>query len=302
MVPAQGRAARHTTCRQAAQHVILLAGAGLGFALALAARPAVASDFWDAVRNPGSGSMRAHAQAAVRALAANQAAAALHEAELALDACAHCAGAHVLRGRALAVLGRHGEALVELERALAGDPAAFDGESDALTAAGSALHVDRADFALPVLQRALGRSSDPAIHARAMGMLADAHQAQGAAGLIHAIAAYRDAGAEADADPGVRAGLALALFRQGEHEPALALARRGDAQAAERAIFARALPPAELAARIAVLRMALGDDVATERAWRNAAEGGGPWVEQARAALAAWSAREGRKATRRGTP
>jgi tetratricopeptide (TPR) repeat protein len=280
---------------------VVLAAANAG--VLLAAPSAHASDFWDAVRNPGSGSMRVHIEAAAQALAANQAAVALREAELALGACARCAGARVLRGRALAVLGRHGEALAELEQALARDPAALDAEQDALAAAASALHVDRADLALRVLHHLLGRSSDPAIRARAMGMLGDALQAQGAAGLTRAISAYRDAGADADADPGVRIGLALALLRQGEEEPAFALARRSDGQETERATFARALPPAEFAARIAVLRMALGDEVAADRAWHNAAEGGGPWVEHARAALAARNTRGARKpAAPRGAP
>jgi hypothetical protein len=271
--------------RRYAQHVVALA------ALVFSARPAAASDFWDAVRDPGSGSMRAHALAAARALASNQAAAALNEAEHALASCAHCPDALVLHGRALAALGRPGEALPQFQRARELAPAALDAETDALAAAGSALRVDQPAFAAAVLQRALGAVGDAATRSRALGMLADALQAQGAAGLTQAIAGYRDASADADADPGAAIGLALALFRQGEIEPALALARRADAGETERAIFARALPPAELHARIAVLRMALADDEAAERAWRRAGEGGGPWCDQARAALAAGLAR-----------
>lgn len=234
--------------------------------------------------------MKAHAALAVQALAANQAALGLQHADLAVQACASCVSARVLRGRALAAVGRYGEALAEFERALAGDEEALDAEIDGAAAAGSALRVDRADFAVRVLQRALGRSSEQAPRGRTMSLLADALQAQGPSALEQALVTYRDAGADADADPGARAGLALALFRQGERDTALALARRSDPGDTERAINARALPPAERAARLAVLRMALADDAAAERAWRAAAEGGGPWCEQARAALGASTA------------
>src|SRR5690349_3800317 len=82
-------------CRRHAQQVILATGrvgAARGLLLWLAiAIPALhasrvqASDFWDDVRNPGSSSARAHTQAAERALAGNQAAIALHEAEVAIE-------------------------------------------------------------------------------------------------------------------------------------------------------------------------------------------------------------------------
>ena len=247
---------------------------------------ASASDFWDAVRNPGSGSAHTHALAATQALAANQGALALEQAELAITACASCGNAHVLRGRALAALGRPGEALAEFEHAIAGDVAALDEDPDAEIAAGSALRVARPDFAVAVLRRMLGRDLQPEARRRAMTMLADALQAQGTESLAQAITTYRDASADGDEDAGARVGLALALFRQGQSDPALALARRSDAGESERAINARALPPAELAARSALLHMARGDRTAAEQGWRSAAEGDNPWSEQARSALA----------------
>src|SRR5690348_1943590 len=80
-----------TWCRRRAQHVILARrarGLLLWIAIAIPALPAgraQASDFWDDVRNPGSSSARAHTKTAERALASNQAAIALHEAELAIE-------------------------------------------------------------------------------------------------------------------------------------------------------------------------------------------------------------------------
>lgn len=280
----------------------MVARTGLVIALAspfTAPRAAAASDFWDAVRAPGSSAMHVHVQASNRALAMNQASAALHEAELALGACGQCAPALVLHGRALSALGRPGEALAQLQRALERDPAALDAEPAALAAANSALAVDQPKLAIHVLQRVLASAGDAGGRGRALIMLADALQAEGPAALDQAIATYRDATIEADGDPGAQIGLALALFRKGEHDSALALARRSDAGDIERAVFARALPPAEHAARIALLRMARDDAAAAERAWQRASEGGGPWSEHARGALAGANVRGKAKARTR---
>ena len=250
--------------------------------LVVGAARAHASDFWDEVRNPGLAAQRIHARRAREALAGNRAELALSEADAAIVACAACAQGQVVRGRALAALGRHGEAVVAFERALQSSAAALDAKAaDALAAAFSASYVGRPEIAVSLLERLLARrpSDDP----RALCMLADALQAQGPAMLRRAMMIYREAITASAHARRALLGLALALDRDGAHDEALALARRAAPDSDPEATGAW-LPEPERAARLALWLSAVGDDAAAAAAWQHAAEGGGAFGEHARAA------------------
>lgn len=243
-----------------------------------------ASDFWDSVRTPGLGAARAAIAAGLDALGRNRAREALERADVATSACPRCAEAHTLRGRALAALGRNGDALGAFERARELAPEALLEPATARLAATSALVVGRADIAIAVLGAAhLG--GDPAARDRGELILADAHQASGAAGLPHARALYGAASNRAELAPAVTLGLALALHRSGEIEAALAMARRLQTSEAESATRWPWLPLSERAARIALWLTAVGDLVGAQARWRDASQGGGPFTEHARREL-----------------
>jgi tetratricopeptide (TPR) repeat protein len=291
------------TCRRAAQHVWHVPEAPGSFTnrgsrerwrvwlLALAAAmlvcpgPVRASDFWDEVRNPGLFAHRAHLRKGLDALAANRAELALVEADAAIALCGACADGSVLRGRALAASGRHGEAVVAFENAMRLNATALDLAADALTAAFSAIHVGRPELGATILTRALALRHEPVERGRALAMLADALQAQGPVELKRAIAAYGEAMRDDEARKYVLLGLALALHREGEPAQALSLARRADGSDSNAS--GGWLPEPERAARLALWLEAIGDREAADQAWLRAADGDGPWCAHARSARAA---------------
>jgi tetratricopeptide (TPR) repeat protein len=250
-------------------------------ALALTPRAAVASDFWDEVRSPGLGSQRAHVNKGRDALGQNRPQLALQHADAAVARRAERADGHVLRGRALGALARHGEATAAFEQALALDPHALDDGTAATAAAQSALIVERADLALRVLTSAIARTRNAQMRARALLLTADALQAHGPSALRRAIAAYREALVESAFEKQSLLGLAIALHRAGEHDEALALAVRAGVKPDP-----TWLSPREHAARMALWLLAIGDRAGAEQAWARAAEGGHAWSEHARGALA----------------
>jgi len=240
-----------------------------------------ASDFWDEVRSPGLAAQRAHVARGRDALARNQAELALQHADAAIARRPERADGHVLRGRALGALARHGEATAAFEQALAHDAHALDADGDAAAAAQSALIVDRPDLAIQTMAGSLARIRDARARSLALLILADALQAQGPGELRRAIAAYREALVDVSHEKQAMLGLALALHRAGEHDEALALAQRAGVKPDP-----TWLPRHEHAARMALWLLAIGDRPAAEQAWARAAEGGHAWGNHARSALA----------------
>jgi tetratricopeptide (TPR) repeat protein len=260
---------------------LLLLCAVLASSAPLAPRSARASDFWDEVRSPGLGAQRAHVARGRHALAQNQAVLALQHADAAIARRPERADGHVLRGRALGALARHGEATAAFEQALARDPRALDADRDAAAAAQSALIVDRPDLALHVIAGSLARIRDARARSQALLIMADALQAQGPSELRRAIAAYREALVDIEHEKQAMLGLALALHRAGEHDEAFALAQRAGVKPDPTWLSRH-----EYAARTALWLFAIGDRPAAEQAWTRAAEGGHVWGEHARSALA----------------
>jgi tetratricopeptide (TPR) repeat protein len=272
---------------------VLKAWAALAWLVTLAtAAPGAASDFWDAVRNPGLAAERLHLRRAEEALAQNQADRALAETEAVVNGCPDCAQGHVLRGRALAALGRADDAIAAFERSLALSAGALDDEGAALAAATIAIRVGRADLGTAILTRTLALTSSASTRSAGLVMLADALLALGPGELKRAIAAYGQAMADDGARRHAVLGLALALHRKGEQAQALALARRAE-QEGDPAAASAWLSDPERAARIALWLTAIDDHAAAEKAWLRAAEGDGPWSGHARAAHDALSQRAG---------
>jgi tetratricopeptide (TPR) repeat protein len=295
-------AAKSPTCRRAAQHVILRAGhahdhsghrtrahaaAPRLFACwlalvtaAIGSSNARASDFWDELRTPGLAAQRAHLRRGRQELNDNRPESALTEADAAIGRCASCADGIVLRARAFAALARFADAADSFEQALAVEASALDADvRDALSAAISAGQAGRPALVVRVLERALTRSLDRTSRTRATVMLADALQAQGPSELRRAIVTYREAMLEDDGKLGLL-GLALALDRGGDHDEALALARRIPNEAGPNA-SASWLSASEQAARLGLWLASIGDAAAAEQAWRHAAEGTGAWQAHA---------------------
>ena len=293
------------TCRRTAQHVIQSHGCAhdavarrtrtrrsamfaiavlLGCSwLAFGARPARASDFWDELRTPGLAAQRAHLRRGREALLAGHPQLALTEADAALVRCASCADGAVLRGRALAALGRHAQATACFEQAIVLRPQALDDDTlDASTAAFSAGSSGRPAFAMTILERLLARGLDPQTRARATVMLADALQSQGPATLRRAIVTYREAVVDDSVRTQAVLGLALAIDREGEHQEALALARAAGADTGSDAT-SRWLPDSEREARRGLWLSSIGDVLGAEQAWTRAAQSEGVWQAHARA-------------------
>jgi hypothetical protein len=181
----------------------------------------------------------------------------------------------------LVALGRNGDALAAFERARALDPDALLEATIAQLAAHSSLAVGRADFAIAVLTAARP-ATDAAQRDRGELLLADAHQVAGPPGSSHARALYGAASPRPELAAAVTLGLALALHRAGEIEPALAMARRLQTHEVEHAARSPWLPPAERAARLALWLTAVGDAAGADRHWREAAEGGNAYADHAR--------------------
>jgi tetratricopeptide (TPR) repeat protein len=256
----------------------------LGVTGAIAPNSAAASDFWDNVRAPGLGAYRLHLRLAAAAFAGNRSDVALQEADVAIQKCADCEAAHVMRGRALIAVGRNGEALSAFEHALALDANALSQAADARAAARSAINVGKPELGVAVLRRLLERSDDPRGDPLAQIMLADALQAVGPATLRNAIVAYREA-IEDDASAAQAVlGLALALHRSGDVAQGLALLRRTGPQAGLGTAGGWLSGP-ERAARVGLWLTAIDDLPAARDAWLRAADGGGPWCDHARATL-----------------
>jgi cytochrome c-type biogenesis protein CcmH/NrfG len=259
--------------------VVVLAQWPLGHA-------ARASDFWDKVRTPGIGAHRLHLQRGGEALAANRPDLAQQEAEAAILHCPTCGGGHVLRGRALAAIGRNGEAVAAFERAAALQPDALDRCEDAMVAAMCAINVGRAELGVAVLRRMLVGCKDQSTQELGLLMLADALQVLGPAELRNALVAYREAMQDGAMQAQAAIGLALALHRSGDVEQGLTLARRAGMDAG-RSTAGGWLPGPERAARLALWLTAIGDLPAASDAWLRAADGDGPWSNHARATRSA---------------
>jgi tetratricopeptide (TPR) repeat protein len=203
----------------------------------------------------------------------------------------------VLRGRALARLGRYVEAMAALKEARARDERALDDPAALLTWARVLARSGRAAEAADAYRALLPRAgtltpADRGAAAIEAGMLASA---RGPAGIEEAIAVLRQARQEAqDATQTVAVlALALALDRAGEREESRALlaARvhadpRGSLNDGRvRDMLAVAGTPAEADALEAIALEAI-DPPGAREAWRRYVEssaGRGPWIEHARA-------------------
>lgn len=203
-----------------------------------------------------------------------------------------------LRGRALAHLGRFPEAYAAFAEARKRDARAVDAPAALYAFARSASrsgHEDEARDAfralLPRTAGLLGYERGPAyVEAAVLAM------ARGPAGLDEAIAIFRQARREAVDTMQALAtlGLTLALARSGATEEsratlddrARALARSLTSDARARDWFG---PHAAEADAMAAVGLAGTDDAAAREAWKRYADGAGrtPWIEQAKAALAA---------------
>jgi tetratricopeptide (TPR) repeat protein len=204
----------------------------------------------------------------------------------------------VLRGRALARLGRWNDARTSLEAARSRDPRALDDPAALLTWARVLARTGHAAEAAEAYRALLPRGStlsaaDRGAAAIEAGMLASA---RGAAGLEDAIALLRQARQDAqDATQTVAIlALALALDRAGDKDEARALltarvhadprATLGDPRIRE--ILAVAGAPAEADALEAIALTQL-DPAAAREAWKRYvdAAGHGPWIDHAKAHL-----------------
>lgn len=142
------------------------------------------------------------------------------------------AAPHVLRGRALARLGRHAEALAEFEEAKKRDERALEEPRALFTWAHGLARAGRHAEAIPAYRSLLPRASQLDLHERAAAYVETGLLllAQGPKDLDDALAVLRQARREAQESLQVLGVLALglALERSGEHEQARALlAERG---------------------------------------------------------------------------
>jgi tetratricopeptide (TPR) repeat protein len=204
----------------------------------------------------------------------------------------------VLEGRALAALGKYGEALSALAEGRSRDPRALDDPPALLAWARALGRTGRRDDAAEAYRALLPRSTALSTPDRVAaeieaGLVA---MARGAAGLDEAAAALREAVREGQDEVRVVAvlALALALDRRGDAEEARALLSErthGDPRdgiATSRAKELLAVVPAEAHA-LAALALESTDAVGARDAWQQAIEGApqGPWVGHARAHLGA---------------
>jgi tetratricopeptide (TPR) repeat protein len=264
--------------------LILLAPA-LALATCCPAAPARASDFWDAVRTPGLGAHRRALDGSREALRSGHHEKSLELAERAIEILPDRAGGHVLRGRALGRLSRLPDAMAAFERALQLDPAALDDVNDGADAAYLTSRFARYRLSARILERVLGRMEESSSRNKLFALYGDLLQAMGPGRLRAAMVAYRSSlrGSGEDNDR-ARLGLALALHRQGRVEEAIGRATLLlMASRVDRLIRSLSLPPAERAARAALVREAMSDREAA-RYWEAAADGEGPWQDHAREA------------------
>jgi len=213
----------------------------------------------------------------------------------------------VLRGRALARLGRFPEALAALESARARDERALDEPVALLAWARALAQAGRTKDALDAYRALLPRASLLVTADRGpayveAGLLA---MGEGPGGLPGAVAIFRQGRREAqDTGRAVAAvALALALDRSGEKAEAkatLAALGAGEARAAlEDATLRASLGVGAAPEVFAMLGLTLeGGDAAAARAGRDAwqrylgsAAGSGPWADHAREHLAERGAR-----------
>jgi tetratricopeptide (TPR) repeat protein len=203
----------------------------------------------------------------------------------------------VLRGRALARLGRWADAAAALERAQGLDPHALDDPAALLVWARALGRAGRFDEAEGAYHALLPRSLAlvPAEHGRAELEAALLAERRGEAGADEAIALLRQARRDAQDALQALAGLALALAldREGEKDESrsvLGMTRSGDPRAIVEDARAVAVleTTGDVAESDALAAIGLGDrDAASARAlWSKylAGQGGkGPWADAARA-------------------
>jgi tetratricopeptide (TPR) repeat protein len=212
------------------------------------------------------------------------------------------AGPPVLRGRALARLGRWSEAYAALADAKAKDDRALDEPTALLAWARALARGQRAKEAADAYRALLPRASsltptDRASACLEAGLLA---MARGASGLDDAVPILRQGVRESQDALHVAglAALALALGRAGQHDEAKAtLGQRplGDVRAVlgdvrVRDALATAAGPAEAHALLAVAIEA-ADPAGAREAWRAHADAKGPFADHARAREAALAGR-----------
>jgi tetratricopeptide (TPR) repeat protein len=204
----------------------------------------------------------------------------------------------VLEGRALAALGRYGEALTALRDGQTRDPRALD-DPPALLAWGRALaRTGRTQAAAEAYRALLPRSSalSPGDRVSAEIEAALLAMARGAVGLDEAAAALREALREAqdEAYPIALMALALALDRRGNAEEARALlVERAhgdprDAIGSTRAKQLLAIVPAEAHA-LAAVALEPTDTAGARDEWQRTLDEApsGAWAAHARAHLTA---------------
>ncbi len=213
------------------------------------------------------------------------------------------AAPRILEGRALAALGRYGEALTALSdgqsrdpRALA-DPPALLAWARALARTGRTKEAGDAYRAL--LPRASALSSADRVRSEIEAALVA--MARGAGGLDEAAAALREAVREGQDEAQAVAvlALALALDRRGDPDEALALLSeraRGDPRdtmATPRAKDLLAVAPAEAHA-LSALALESTDRTGARDEWQRALDDdpSGVWAGQARAHLASLASRQ----------
>jgi tetratricopeptide (TPR) repeat protein len=216
----------------------------------------------------------------------------------------------VLEGRALAVLGKYGEALAALVEGRSRDPRALDDPPALLAWARALGRTGRREEAAEAYRALLPRSTALSTADRVSaeieaGLVA---MARGPSGLDEAAAALREAVREAQDESRVIAvlALALALDRRGDTEEAHALLGERfhgdprDALATPRAKDLLALVPADAHA-LAALALESTDAVGARDAWEQAIEGApqGPWAGYARAH---WGTLNRKRPANRGAP
>jgi tetratricopeptide (TPR) repeat protein len=208
------------------------------------------------------------------------------------------AAPRVLEGRALAALGKYGEALEALGEGRSRDPRALDDPSALLAWARALARMGRHDAAAEAYRALLPRSTALATLERVSaeieaGLVA---MVRGPEGLDEAAAALREAVREAQDEARVIAVLTLALVldRRGDAEQArtvLSELRRGDPREALTSPRGKELltaVPAETHA-LAALGLESSDPAGSRDEWQQAiaAAPSGAWAAHARAHLAA---------------
>ena len=256
-------------------------------------RPAHAEGrFWDELRTPGLRTYRVALEDARRALAENAPERAALAAQRAIAARSDQAEAHRIYASALARQNELGAAAAAYRQAWELDRRCFDGENHAESAAIALMAGGNYVFAAELLERTIRALPDSRLRERLERRLSLTLLAAGPDQLDRALAVIRNAHRGANQSRQLSASLAVALYRRGELDPALSVAREVDGGHGSLTwLQEQALPPAELAWREAVFLEARGDRAGAATAFDRAHSFGGPWAARALARREALTSR-----------